>query len=347
MRDVSSGTLSPAATTLDGQRGRWRPSLAGAISLAVSGALLAGLYRYISLRHVIDVLRGANKPWLAVSLAMIAPITVLRAVRFFAVAPRGTVPGIGEALRLTLVSTTLNVFLPAKTGDLIKSYFVATRGGASAGVAVSIVVYERLCDVFGLTFWCVAGWMIARPVVAGVPSAIWPFLGVVGFACAVLISSERAAGLVRAASQVLTRGPFRRLQALAGGWPDLLRVLRGRRGWIALFSVSLWLVHLIQIWMFTVALSVSIPFTVCASLAALALMAGQLPLTLAGLGARDVALVVLLAGYMEAEVAAAMGILIASRGLLPPLAALPILRPYVSAVVDEARGWRGQVERTP
>lgn len=345
MRDVSSDTLSPPAAALEGQRSRWQPSIAGLISLAVSGALLVGLYRYISVREVVNVLRASNKPWLVVSLAMIAPITVLRAIRFFSVAPAGTVPGIGEALRLTLVSSTLNVFLPAKTGDLIKSYFVATRGGTSAGVAVSIVVYERLCDVFGLTFWCVMGWIVARPVVAGVPSAIWPLLGVAGLGCAVLISSERAASLVRAAAGTLGRGPLRRLHALAQGWPDLLRVLRGRRQWVALFSVSLWFVHLLQVWMFTVALSASIPFTVCASLAAVALIAGQLPLTLAGLGARDVALVVLLAGYMNPAVAAAMGILIASRGLLPPLAALPILRPYVSAVVDEARGWWGQVEQ--
>lgn len=343
MRDVTSETLTPAAAALDRQRPRWRPSLAGVLSVAVSGALLVGLYRYVSLRQVVEVLRGANRPWLIVSLAMIAPITVLRAVRFYSVAPPGTVPGIGEALRLTLVATTLNVFLPAKTGDLIKSYFVATRGRTSAGVGVSIVVYERLCDVFGMIFWCVLGWLIARPVVAGVPSIVWALLGAVGVACATLIFSERVAGLVRAATRPFEGGVLGRVRSLAEGWPDLLLILRGRREWVALFSVSLWFVHLLQIWLFTVALSVPIPFTVCASLAALALIAGQLPLTLAGLGARDVALVVLLAGYMTPEVAAAMGILIASRGLLPPLAALPILRPYLAAVVDEARGWRGQM----
>ena len=69
-----------------------------------------------------------------------------------------------------------------------------------------------------------------------------------------------------------------------------------------LFSLFLWLVHLTQIWMFTVALSVRMPFMVCASLSAVALMAGQLPFTFAGLGARDVALVVLLAALYDARV---------------------------------------------
>jgi uncharacterized membrane protein YbhN (UPF0104 family) len=95
--------------------------------------------------------------------------------------------------------------------------------------------------------------------------------------------------------------------------------------------------------MFTLALSVGIPFTVCASLSAVALMAGQLPFTFAGLGTRDVALVVLLARYMAPESAAAMGILIATRGFLPPLIGAPMMWPYLSSVVEEARRWRRQV----
>jgi hypothetical protein len=93
-----------------------------------------------------------------------------------------------------------------------------------------------------------------------------------------------------------------------------------------------------------VALSVSIPFTVSASLSAVALMAGQIPLTFAGLGARDVALVVLLARYMTPEMAAAMGLLISTRGLLPPLLGLPVMRPYLSSTIDDARTWRRRMD---
>ena len=112
-----------------------------------------------------------------------------------------------------------------------------------------------------------------------------------------------------------------------------------------LFSLFLWLVHLTQLWMFTLALSVRMPFMVCASLSAIVLIAGQMPFTIAGLGARDVALVVILAGYMAPETAAAMGILIATRGLLPPLAAIPIMRPYLAVATAEARAWRAEMGR--
>ena len=52
---------------------------------------------------------------------------------------------------------------------------------------------------------------------------------------------------------------------------------------------------------------------------------------------RSVALVVLLSGYVRPESAAALGILISTRNLLPPLAALPIMRSYLSAVMGEVR----------
>jgi hypothetical protein len=37
-----------------------------------------------------------------------------------------------------------------------------------------------------------------------------------------------------------------------------------------------------------------------------------------------------------------MAILISTRTLLPPLAALPIMRPHLAALLDEARGWRAR-----
>ena len=345
MREVRSEEQQPEPVLASRQGAGWKRPGASLVSLAVSAALLVVLYRSLDMRLVGEALLRADRVWLVISIGMILPITVLRALRFFWVAPAGALPGVGEALRLTLVATALNVFIPAKAGDLIKSYFVATRTATSAGVAIAIIMYERLCDMFGLIFWCLVGWLVGRPQVAGLPSAFWPVLGLFGMACAVLISSERAAMLPPLAARALPHEKLRRLKDLAEGWPDLLRVLRGRRRWIVAFSLVLWLAHLVQIWMFTLALAVPIRFTVCASLSAIALMAGQLPLTFAGLGTRDVALVVLLARYMAPESAAAMGLLISTRNLLPPLMGLPIMRPYLSSVVEEARLWRRSPSR--
>jgi uncharacterized protein (TIRG00374 family) len=338
--DAALETAAPPAPARI--RGRKRGAL---LSLLVSGGLIYLLYRTLNLRLVGETLLTADRMWLVISIGMILPITALRAIRFFWVAPAGALPGIGEAFKLTLVSSALNVFVPAKAGDLIKSYFVARRGHTPTGVAIAIIVYERLCDMFGLIFWCLAGWFVGRPEVTSLPFAFWVFLGAVGALCGVLISSEWAAAAWRTVMmRLIPDGRLRKLRQLAVGWPDLLEVLRSRRKWIVPFSLVLWLAHLFQIWLFTVALGLRVPFTVCASLSAIALMAGQLPLTLAGLGTRDVALVVLLASYMAPESAAAMGVLISTRNFLPPLIGIPLMRPYLASVVDEARRWRRTAE---
>ena len=344
---MSSDVAAPTATTR--VRGRKRGAL---LSLLVSGGLIYLLYRTLNLRQVGEALLTADRLWLVISIGMILPITALRAIRFFWVAPAGALPGIGEAFKLTLVSAALNVFVPAKAGDLIKSYFVAKRGHTTTGVAIAIIVYERLCDMFGLIFWCLLGWFVGRPEVTSLPNAFWSLLGVLGALCGILILSETAAGLWRALMmRMIPEGgsrarKLRKLRQLAVGWPDLLEVLRGRRQWIVPFSLLLWFAHLFQIWLFTVTLSLHVPFTVCASLSAIALMAGQLPLTLAGLGTRDVALVVLLAAYVAPESAAAMGVLISTRNFLPPLIGLPFMRPYLATVVEDARRWRRGAEQT-
>jgi glycosyltransferase 2 family protein len=329
----TDGTALPDGPTKPG----WRRG-AGLIYFAISAALLIALYRSIDARQVASSLVQADRLWLTISVAMILPITVLRAVRFLWVAPRGVLPGLAEALRLTLVSSALNVFLPAKSGDLIKSYVVARRSPTSAGVAVSIIVYERLCDFFSLMTWCVIGWLVGRPEGHSLPSFFWPAVGAVAAFCGVLITSDRASQVPRIVAGLALHGPrLQKIRALASGWPDLMVSLRGRRRKVVPFSLALWLMHLTQIWMFTIALSVEIPFAVCVSLAAVALMAGQVPLTIAGLGARDVALVVLMAGYMSAESAAALGVLIATRNLLPPLLGVPFIRSYLATIVADAR----------
>lgn len=311
-----------------------RKRLSGLLALAVSAAILVALYRTLDVRAIGAELLSADPMWLALSIGVILPITVLRAIRFFLVAPAGALPGVGEALRLTLVSSAANLVLPAKAGDLIKSYFVATRSRTPSGVAIAIVVYERLCDLFAVIFWCLAGWVIGRPQVPGLPSAFWPLLGVLGVICGVLIVSERAASIVPAAIAWLPlNGRLTKLRDLADGWPGLLQLVRGRRRKVIPFSLLLWLTHLFQIWLFTIALGVPVAFTVCASLSAVALMAGLVPITIAGLGTRDVALVVLLARYMAPESAAAMGILIATRALVPALLGVPLMWPYLSAAL--------------
>ena len=186
----SRSSARPADTA---PAGAWKRHGARAASIAVSAALLFGLYRSLDVRLTGEALLKSDPLWLVISVGLIVPITVLRALRFLWVAPPGALPGLAEATRLTLAASALNVFVPLKAGDLIKSYFVARRAPTSAGAAVAVIVYERVSDLFALLFWCVLGWVVMRGTLPrGWSVAIVPLLALEAIFGTLLVSMRAA-----------------------------------------------------------------------------------------------------------------------------------------------------------
>lgn len=308
------------------------------LSVTLSALLLYALYRSIDVRGVGRVLRQADAVWVAIALGIIIPITIARAMRFTWLLPASARRGLVDATVLTLISASFNVFLPAKAGDFAKSVIIAKREGGTGPLAVAVVLYERLADLVGMLVWCVGGYFVVRPVAPLVPLVVWLGLAVTVLASATLMLSERVADLVpRAVRTLSSNARFERIVRMAEAWPSLLAGFRGRRLWLMIFSIALWFVQLFQIWLFTVAVGVHVPFGACASLAAIALIVGQLPITLGGIGTRDIALVLLLSAYMSPEQAAAVGILTTLRGILLPIAGLPLMRSYLVTAMRSNR----------
>jgi uncharacterized protein (TIRG00374 family) len=116
-------------------------------------------------------------------------------------------------------------------------------------------------------------------------------------------------------------------------WQDKAQLSR-----IVVNSLFIWFLHLVQIWMFTVAIRWSVPFLANLALSPLAILAGLLPLTFAGVGTRDAALVFFYAKlaapgqhpYMTEAAAAALGVLCTLRYVLPAILGLPFLGPAIS-----------------
>ncbi|NJL29669.1 MAG: UPF0104 family protein, partial [Thermoanaerobaculia bacterium] len=106
----------------------------------------------------------------------------------------------------------------------------------------------------------------------------------------------------------------------------------GRLVGLALASLGLWWLHLVQIWLFTFALGAPVPYLANLALAPLAICAGLLPLTLAGIGTRDAALIFLYRPYLDPATGAALGWLCTARYLVLALAGLPFVHRYLGAV---------------
>lgn len=315
------------------------------LSLAVSLSILALIYSRIDVAGLIDVFRTCDRRWMAIGLGMVVPITAATAWRLQQLMPRAyrKALGFGEANRLILAASVLNMVLPSKMGDIAKAYFMKDRGHLDGPLALSLVVFEKTCDLLSLLLWCAFGLAVypARdPLFGAMTAAVVAGLGL---------------GLLLLGWPGFARGAFRGAQGLAPGklrrkiarlelswqqmhdyfWSDRRQLVK-----IALTSIFIWFLHLLQIWFFILALKAWAPFWVNLALSPLAILAGLLPLTFAGVGTRDAALIWFYRPYFDAPVAAALGLLCTSRYLMPALGGLPFLNHYLT-LLRRSRGGAG------
>jgi uncharacterized protein (TIRG00374 family) len=305
------------------------------ISIIVSLVILLVIYWRIDFAGLIEVFRTSNRFWMPVSLGMVIPLTMLTSWRLQQLAPPDTNLGFGESNRLILASSTLNMVLPSKMGDIAKAYFMRDRGHLSGSLALSLVVFEKACDLLSLLLWCVFGLVVY-------PDKSWLFwlmtLAVVGGLVAglLLLGSRAVAQWTFATVGAIAPKSIRqKLVKLSHSWAEMHHYFWSDRRQLLTISVTsifIWFLHLLQIWFFILALNASTPFLANLALSPLAILAGLLPLTFAGVGTRDAALILFYQPYFDAATGAALGLLCTSRYLLPAIGGLPFLGQYLATV---------------
>ena len=305
------------------------------ISLAVSLLILIVIYWKIDFSGLIKVFQNCNGWWMAISLGMVVPLTLITAWRLQQLMPSGARLEFDEAIRLILAASVLNMVLPSKMGDIAKAYFMKQRGHLDGSLSLSLVVFEKACDMLSLLLWCVFGLMLY-------PSKNWLFwimtssvtLGlIIGI---LLLSSRKFASLFFMIGKALSPKKIKlKLQKLQISWQEMYNYFwqdKVQLFKITFTSVLLWFLHLLQIWFFILALKAWTPFIANLALAPLAILAGLLPLTFAGVGTRDAALILFYQPYFNAPTAAALGLLCTSRYLLPAIGGMPFLGQYMTTV---------------
>ncbi|MCC6352750.1 MAG: flippase-like domain-containing protein [Verrucomicrobiae bacterium] len=311
------------------------------ISILVSLGILALIYWKIDARRLGEVFAACDPAWMAVSLGMVVPLTLFTSWRLEWLMPAGRRLGFGEANKLILAASTLNMVLPSKMGDIAKAYFMQRRGHLGGTLALALVVFEKSCDMLSLLLWCVFG-------LALYPEKDWLFwsmTGAVGGGLVLgllLLGSKRFAGLFFGLAMAMAPGKLReKVGRMRASWDEMHAYFWGDKVRLAVvsgMSVFIWFLHLLQIWFFILALRAWTPFLANMALSPLAILAGLLPLTFAGVGTRDAALIWFYRPFFGAPVAAALGLLCTARYLLPALGGLPFFGEFLGAVKGRQAG---------
>jgi hypothetical protein len=327
------------------------------LSIFISIAILAVIYWRIDFAKLIANFARCDGFWMTVSLLMVIPLTTITAWRLQQLMPKSGQLGFGEANRLILASSVLNLVLPSKMGDIAKAWFMRNRSGLSGSLALSLVVFEKACDMLSLLAWCVFGLVWVKVADAKAMEAFAPpaWLAKGGFGSeafywitVLIVGGSLTLGILLLASRqfatfffdlVARFAPSKigaKFADLSGSWSemhDYFWASKARLAKVTITSVFIWFLHLLQIWLFIIALRAWTPFLANLALSPLAILAGLLPIpTFGGAGTRDGALIVLYAPFFAADKAAALGVLCTGRYILPALGGIPFVGQYFQSV---------------
>ena len=310
-----------------------------AVSLIISILILAFIYWKIGPENrskLLAIFSNCDPMWMTISLGMVVPLTLFTSWRLQQLMPSAGQLSFGEANKLILVASVLNLVLPSKMGDIAKAWFMRDRGHLDGSLALSLVVFEKSCDMLSLLLWCAFGLAI-YPQKDGI---FWVMTGAVAamllFGCLLLGSKAFARFFFTIAGRFAPNKIGAKLGKLAASWDamhDYFWKSKARLLKVTMTSVFIWFLHLLQIWMFILALRASVPFVRNLALSPLAILAGLLPVpTFGGAGTRDGALVALYAPYFATPVALALGLLCTARYILPAIGGIPFFQSYLAKV---------------
>jgi len=296
------------------------------LSLLVSVAILVALYASLDLDRLRDAVLSADPAMLAWSLVLLVVLTLFSAVKLYVLA---RVAGFelrrGESVAAVFTANAINLVVPGRLGDLLKAAMMSRGSRAEFPAAFGLCVWDKAVDLAVLlALGAAAVWTAGGGAVAVVLAT----LAVALFAIVMVPVRTRWCARAR-------RLPWAALGRAAGrtcrSWYRLVSRLLSRRRGVAAYlalSVLLWGGQLAQIALMLSALGVAggaLFWLGLIGLLPIAMLAGLVPLTHAGLGTRDAALVFVLSPIIGAESAAALGLLFLLRYLVPGLLGLPLI----------------------
>lgn len=274
-----------------------RPWLNTLTRVAVAAAILAYLFSRIPAAEVGQTLAGAALEWVG-----LAALAALGSQLLIAQRLRRLVQGLGssastfELFRINLAAVFYGLLLPAGnvTGVLARLHQIARRDRSYAATAVALAI-ERLVATITLCVVGVVFWLLERPTES------WPALVLMLAALFPLVALQLllltdlpAAG--RLLARVAGRWP-QRLESLRQALSRARRLPRGLLTQIFLLGIVVHLVGVLAFALVAAALQLPLPLLAIGWTRSAAILVTLLPVSVAGLGLREGAFVLLLAPY--------------------------------------------------
>ncbi len=237
-----------------------------------------------------------------------------------------------QAVKLTLIASSLNIFLPSKMGDLFKIYFITQKNDRLK--LLPAVIYEKYLDLFGLSFLCMFGIFMhhlpAWILLIGLSVCSLIILSFI-LACTFVIFKDKPAG--RFKILLFDTNRF------------FLTKKYSFHIYMVCFSTLIWFLHISQFYLFFRMLGFALPVAEILSKIPLAIYFGLLPVSIAGIGTRDIAIVYLFQETVFFEMCLIVGVLSSARYFLPGLLGMPFFIQDIKRIKEIIKDIKKLLER--
>ena len=278
--------------------------------------------------------------WFAFATAVLPAIVVVLGVRLSLFASPFVQLRVTDASRMILLAWLINIVAPAKIGDFAKAFFLNDKVGLPLTSGLAVVALEKVFELVSILGVCSFGLLMLPP------QENWQWIMLVGaatlFVGSLVLLNVKSAGWTRhleLPERFLTFSTAW-VKRFLEGWRrsvDGTRVSTGVGISSLALSLLVTVMQLGQIWLLAVALGVMLPWAAVMGLMPVAILVGFLPLSLAGVGTRDAAIVLLFTPYMPPEQAAALGLLVTLRYVILALMGLPAAGEPISNLVKRTQ----------
>ncbi len=330
--DVTSDNSQATASTSKSQTRSWLLRIAG--TLVFVGLLVwLDIRGDLRLEDIFNTLKSANPLPVALSLLMYVPFLIVKAARWRMVsADMGMPVSWRQAWRIYAIGLAAGTFTPGQAGDALKALYLQ-RMGYGLGRAVGSSLLDRLFDVAALALLGLLGVAVYGGRFAGqVPALIG--LTVLCIAVVAFFAYNRTRQWAVSFVSSILRKRGLRSSADSAMWS------LGRNTLVnaALLTVASFAISIFRVWLLAVGIGVVLGPLEVSGYVGLTTAAALVPVTVGGVGTRDVvsAFVLQQLGYAK-EVGLALSALILVLNLAQAITGWVIGLRYETGTTDDGR----------
>jgi len=251
------------------------------------------LSRLVDIKKLFDTLLSISPAFFILIMLLEAAIVLLMAKRYQVILGHmGSHVPYHRCLSVNMAAYPLVSVTPSISGNFIKVLYL--RGESPPSMVASSVIAERLFDLAVLAVLVLFGLALSFNLEFFIIALLVIAMLVLFMIIARRISGKFKKSILRKLNDVI--------QVIAGLFRDIRSAFN-----ISMYSLAIWAIALAQIYLFFIAVDARIPFLSVLANMPIAMMIGQIPVTIGGMGTRDGVMVELFKGVMSNEQILAAG----------------------------------------